>query len=80
MTLAMLNDICNRNNIPEDVTLLSDSNWECCETQIGAVWYSEIDNAIVLTQSEYGNGDHQYKVDDQSWHDMTHNQTLVLLK
>lgn len=55
MTLAELNKICKDNNIPEDVRLLSDSGWECCETEMDGVWYSEIDNAIVFTQESEEN-------------------------
>ena len=60
MTLAELNEICRQNNIQDDVTLLSDSGWECCETEMNGVWYSEIDNMIVFTQEE---GERKYIVD-----------------
>lgn len=77
MTLAELNDICKRNNIPDDVTLLSDSGWECCETEMNGVWYSEIDNAIVFTQGKY---EKAYGVSDAKCHILTRNQELRRLK
>ena len=77
MTISELNDLCKRNNIKENVTILSDSRWECSESPVELVWYSEIDNVIVLTQN------HQYEpytIDDSSWHILTKGQTLKLLK
>lgn len=77
MTLAELNEICKKNNIKDDVILLSDSGWECCETQMDGVWYSEIDHAIVFTQVE---DEDKYIVDKASWHDLTIDQELKRLK
>lgn len=76
MTLAELNDICKRNNIPDDVTLLSDSGWECCETEMNGVWYSEIDNMIVFTQEA---GEKKYDV-TQRINILSPNQELRRLK
>ena len=49
MTLAQLNDICKRNNVPDDVKLLSDSGWEDSATPMDGVWYSKEANMIVFT-------------------------------
>ena len=50
MTLGKFKEICQQNNIPDDVELLSDSGWECCETDMNGVWYSKEANCIVFTQ------------------------------
>lgn len=39
------------NNIPEDVTMLSDSGWECCATDMDGVFYNEEQQEIVFTQT-----------------------------
>lgn len=54
MTIAKLNKILRENNIPEDATLMSDSDWECCATDTVGVYYRAEDNTIVLTQ-DYDN-------------------------
>ena len=50
MTINLLNQLIKDNNISKDVKLLSDSGWECSETEIGGVWYSEEYNVIIFTQ------------------------------
>ncbi len=52
MTLAKFKELCQQNNIPDDVELLSDSGWECGETDMDGVWYSKEANCIVFTQGE----------------------------
>lgn len=54
MTIAKLNKILRENNIPEDATLMSDSGWECSETDTDGVYYRSEDNTVVLTQ-DYDN-------------------------
>ncbi len=54
MTIAKLNRILRENNIPEDATLMSDTGWECSETDTDGVYYSSEDNTVVLTQ-DYDN-------------------------
>lgn len=76
MTLAELNEICEKNNIKDDVILLSDSRWECCETKMDGVWYSEIDNMIVFTQEA---GERKYNV-TQRRNMLSPNQKLRRLK
>lgn len=51
MTLKDICELCQKNNIPDDVTLYSDSGWECCETDVDEVWYAEQHNCLVLTQA-----------------------------
>jgi hypothetical protein len=53
MTIKKLRQIIEENNIPEDATLMSDSGWECCATDMDCVYYSKIDNIIVFTQCFY---------------------------
>lgn len=53
MTLKLLNELCQKNNIPKDVILMSDSGWECCETEMDAIWYSKEINTIVFTVEDY---------------------------
>ena len=54
MTLEKLNDICKRNNIPDNVHLYANTGWECCETEIDGVYYNDKLNAIVFQQQYYG--------------------------
>lgn len=50
MTLEELNSLCEKNNVPKDVTLLSDSGGgKCSETGIGGAHYSKELNVLVLT-------------------------------
>lgn len=50
MTFELLKKIIEENNIPEDVTLQSNSGWECCETEMDGIWYHKGDNVIRFTQ------------------------------
>ena len=50
MTFAKLQQIIKENNIPEDVTLTSDSGWEGGPTDMNGVYYSAELNEIVFTQ------------------------------
>lgn len=38
------------NVLPPDCKVMSNSGWECCETNIGGIWYSESTNEVHLTQ------------------------------
>lgn len=51
MTIGEFKKIIIKNNIPEDVTMLSDSGWECSETDMDGVWYNEEEKTIVFTQN-----------------------------
>ena len=50
MTFEELEDIITRNNIPKNVRLLSDSGWECGETEMDGVYYDETENTLIFTQ------------------------------
>ncbi|MBR3117688.1 MAG: hypothetical protein IKF29_00460 [Oceanobacillus sp.] len=50
MTFEELEDIIARNNIPKNVKLLSDSGWECCETDMDGVYYDETKNELIFRQ------------------------------
>lgn len=53
MTFKILQKIISANNIPEDVTLMSDSGWECSETDMDGVYYNPKENVIIFTQWPY---------------------------
>lgn len=63
MTFDILQKIIEKNNIPPNVHLTSDSGWECDATEMDGVYYNPIKNEIVFTQrvSEY---DYYYKADE----------------
>lgn len=50
MTFGLLNRIIEENNIPEGVTLMSDSGWECDATEMDGVYYNSESNIIVFTR------------------------------
>lgn len=50
MTFERLNNLINKYNIPKDVHLLSDSGWECWETEMSGVYYNKKQNVIIFTQ------------------------------
>lgn len=51
MTFKRLEELIIKNNIPKDVKLMSDSGWECCETEMNGVYYNQNDNCIIFTQT-----------------------------
>lgn len=51
MTFEELENIIIRNNIPKNVTLLSDSGWECWETDMDGIYYDETKNELIFTQN-----------------------------
>lgn len=55
MTFNKLSEIIKKNNIPDDVLLLSDSGWECGSTKMDGIWYCKDKNVIVFTQGDCGN-------------------------
>ena len=59
MTFELLKKIIEKNNIPENVTFLQDSGWECGATEMNGVWYSKKKNEIQFTQK----GKHFYTYD-----------------
>ena len=50
MTFERLNNLINKYNIPKNVHLLSDSGWECSETEMCGVYYNKEQNVIIFTQ------------------------------
>lgn len=63
MTFELLNKLIEENNIPKDVQLLSDSGWECSETEMDGIYYNRKENKMIFTQN--GNYyDHWFKLDD----------------
>ena len=52
MSLGDLIALMEKYNIPKNATIMSDSGWECGETDCGGVFYSESANTVILTQKE----------------------------
>lgn len=52
MTFELLNRIIEENHIPHNVRLLSDSGWECDETEMDGVFYNASENTLVFTQGD----------------------------
>ena len=50
MTFGKLKELIEKHNIPQNVKLLSDSGWECNETEMDGVYYNEKENHIIFTQ------------------------------
>lgn len=51
MTFERLKELIEKYYIPSNVKLLSDSGWECDETEMDGVFYNEKENHIIFTQS-----------------------------
>lgn len=51
MTIGEFSKLIKDNNIPEDVTMLSDSGWECSATDMDGIYYNEEEQEIVFTQN-----------------------------
>ena len=50
MTFKKLKELIEKHNIPSNVELLSDSGWECNETDMDGVFYNQKENHIIFTQ------------------------------
>ena len=50
MTLKDLIEITQKYDIPQNATLMSDSGWECCATDMDGAYYNAGTNTIVFTQ------------------------------
>lgn len=50
MTIKKLLSLFEQYNIPDDATLMSDSGWECCPTDMNGIFYNEKKNEITFTQ------------------------------
>ena len=64
MTFELLSKIMKENDIPKNVKLLSDSGWECSETEMNGIYYNRNKNEMIFTQ--YGDvNDNQF--DSKKW-------------
>lgn len=63
MTFKRLSDIIKEHDIPENVRLMSDSGWECNETEMNGIWYNPELNTIIFTQGNYCEHDNWYDKD-----------------
>lgn len=50
MTFKEMKDLLEKNNIPDDAQMLSNSGWECGATSVEACYYSSSKNEIHLVQ------------------------------
>ena len=57
MTMELLCQIIEENNIPRDVHFMSDSGWECDPTEMDGVYYDRENNTMYFTQG----GDQNYE-------------------
>ena len=62
MKLNKLLELIEKHNIPKDVTLMSNSGWECGATDMDGIYYNEHENIIVFTQ--YIDSDDNYHTRD----------------
>lgn len=62
MTMNILNQIIEENDIPQDVHFMSDSGWECDPTEMDGVFYHRKSNTIVFTQESF---DQDYAESDE---------------
>ena len=51
MTFELLSKIIEKNNIPKDVKLMSDSGCECNETEMNGIFYNKDKNVLIFTQN-----------------------------
>ena len=51
MTFEKLSKLIEKYNIPKNVHLLSDSGWECWESEMCGVYYNREENIIIFTQN-----------------------------
>ena len=65
MTFKDLENLIITNSIPKNVKLMSDSGWECSETEMDGVWYNRELNTIIFTQGDYMKCDHWS--DEEGW-------------
>lgn len=50
MTYEELTNIIEKNNIPKNVKLMSDSGWEFSETDMDGVYYDNLCNILIFKQ------------------------------
>lgn len=69
MTFSKLETLIKKYNIPKNVVLMSDSGWECWETDMNGVYYSKKLNTIIFTQDFDIGG---YRYNNSEWIKLTH--------
>lgn len=52
MTFGKLKEILEKNNIPDNAILMSDSGWECDATDMNGIYYNQEKNIVVFTQGD----------------------------
>ena len=50
MTIGELKELIKEHNIPDDTLMLSDSGWECDETDMDGFYYNAEKKILVFTQ------------------------------
>lgn len=51
LNFKLLQTIMKDNDIPEDVGFISDSGWECGDSEMMGLWYNAKENLICFTQN-----------------------------
>ena len=75
-----LADFIKKYNIPEDVQLYSDSEWECGPTHCGMAFYNPVTNELVFTQGySYSEYAHDYP-ESEGWIRYARETTIQYLK
>lgn len=64
MTIGEFAKIIKAYNIPDDVTMLSDSGWECGPTDMEGLYYNEHSKKLVFTQT---GDEYESYFDDPEW-------------
>lgn len=80
MTYKKLKEIIEKNHIPEDVHLMSNSGWECGATEMDGVYYSPSANEIHFTQSSEYRSANDYAGEDVGSKAGSHRTDWILLK
>lgn len=52
LTFEFLAEIIEKYRIPKNVHLVSDSGWECNESEMDRAYYNKITNTIVFSQND----------------------------
>lgn len=50
MTIGKVLEVMNAYIIPLNVHIMSDSGWECNETEMNGIWYNRKTNTMIFTQ------------------------------
>jgi len=77
MTFFELKWLIEKNNIPENVAIMSNSGWECGATDVDAIYYSSSKNEIHLVQNVYGHESNYNEDMLRSFEDKVHDWILI---